>query len=137
MARVTWTDPALDSLKVLFEYIAVDSLVYAVRVVTHILNAPKKLSAFPLCGRVVPEFQDENIRELIYGSYRIIYQIRQDTCHVVAVIHGSRDILIHLKPGEWDVLYAWAFDFGLDYEDSHVRDSNIFHTRVLAVRSKR
>lgn len=61
MARVTWTEPALDSLKVLFEYIAVDSLVYAERVVTHILNAPKKLSVFPLCGRVVPEFQDEEL----------------------------------------------------------------------------
>ena len=103
MASVTWTEPALDGLKVIFEYIAGDSLVYAERVVTHILNAPRKLGAFPLCGRVVPEFRDENIRELIYGSYRIIYQIRQDTCHVVAVIHGSRDILIHLKPGEWDV----------------------------------
>ncbi|TAN44705.1 MAG: type II toxin-antitoxin system RelE/ParE family toxin [Nitrospirae bacterium] len=103
MARVTWTDPALESLKVIFEYIAEDSFVYAERVVTNILNAPKKLGAFPLCGRVVPEFQDENIRELIYGSYRIIYQIRQDTCYVVAVIHGSRDILIHLKPGEWDI----------------------------------
>lgn len=103
MADVIWTEPALDSLKNLFEYIAGDSFVYAERVVTHVLNAPKKLADFPFCGRMVPEFQDKNIRELIYGSYRVIYQIRQNICYVVAVIHGSRDILMHLKPGEWDV----------------------------------
>ena len=103
MAEVIWTEPALDSLKSIFEYIAGDSFVYAERVVNHVLAAPKKLSEFPFCGRMVPEFQDKNIRELIYGSYRIIYQIRQNICYVVAVIHGSRDILMHLKPGEWDV----------------------------------
>ena len=103
MARVIWTEPALDCLKSIFEYIAADSFVYAERLTQHILEAPKKLADFPLCGRVVPEIQDENIRELIYGSYRIIYQIRQDTCYVAAVIHGSRDILSQLKPGEWDV----------------------------------
>jgi len=37
-------------------------------VVTHIIDAPKKLGTFPFCGRVVPEYQDDNIRELIYGS---------------------------------------------------------------------
>src|SRR3972149_10970055 len=54
-------------------------------------------------GRTVPEFKDEYIRELIYGSYRIIYLIRNDDCYISAVIHGSRDILRHLKPGDWDI----------------------------------
>lgn len=52
---------------------------------------------------MVPEFGDETIRELIYGSYRLIYLVRSERCYVVAVIHGSRGILRHLTPGEWDL----------------------------------
>ncbi len=68
-----------------------------------VVEAPGRLEQFPYSGRIVPEFNDENIRELIYGSYRIIYLIRQGICYITAIIHGSRDILRHLKPGDWDV----------------------------------
>lgn len=52
---------------------------------------------------MVPEFNDPSIRELIYGSCRIIYKVKEQVCFIVAVIHGSRVILEHLKPSEWDV----------------------------------
>ena len=57
------------------------------------MRAPRHLQEFPKIGRMVPEFSDENIRELIYGWYRIIYQIRVDDCFVVAIVHGRRDLL--------------------------------------------
>jgi plasmid stabilization system protein ParE len=68
-----------------------------------VVESPRRLTKFPYCGRIVPEFGEENIRELIYGSYRIIYLVREEICYVVAIIHGSRDVLRHLKPGEWDI----------------------------------
>lgn len=39
---------------------------------------------------MVPEFDDENLRELIVYNYRIIYRVEQDQALMVAVIHGKR-----------------------------------------------
>lgn len=105
MGKVIWTDPALKDLHDIIEHIAEDSPVYAERFGLQVVEAPRRLGQFPNCGRMVPEFKDENIRELIYGSYRIIYLIRHNACYITAVIHGSRDILRHLKPGEWDITW--------------------------------
>ncbi len=43
-------------------------------------------------GRIVPEFETEQIREVIEGSYRIIYYIKPEQIDVLAVIHGSLEI---------------------------------------------
>ncbi|NOZ67760.1 MAG: type II toxin-antitoxin system RelE/ParE family toxin [Deferribacteres bacterium] len=103
MVKVIWTEPALNDLHEIIKHIKDDSPVYAERFGTRVVEAPRCLRQFPYCGRIVPEFRDEKIRELIYGAYRIIYLIRDNACHITAIIHGSRDILRHLKPGEWDV----------------------------------
>jgi len=103
MAEVIWTEPALKDLHDLIEYIARDSAVYAERFGVHIVHAPRRLEQAPLIGRMVPEFNDQTIRELVYGSYRIIYKVKEHVCFVVAIIHGSREILEHLEPGEWKV----------------------------------
>ncbi len=103
MAEVIWTEPALEDLKNIVEYISKDSKVYAERFATRVIEAPRRLEHFPYSGRLVPEFQKENIRELIYGSYRIIYVVKGKICYVTAVVHGSRDLLRLLDTGEWDV----------------------------------
>ena len=72
MAKVIWTEPALNDLREIIDYIAHDSLIYAERVGIRIVEAPRRLQEFPESGRIVPEFQDDSIRELIYGSYRIL-----------------------------------------------------------------
>lgn len=103
MAKVIWTQPALNCLHDIIAHIAEDSSIYAEKFGICVVEAPRRLEQFPYCGRIVPEFEDETIRELIYGSYRIIYLIRHDVCYITAIIHGSRDILRHLKSGDWDV----------------------------------
>lgn len=40
----------------------------------------------------MPEYEDENVREVIEGRYRIIYRILSDRVDVVAVIHGAREL---------------------------------------------
>jgi len=50
----------------------------------------RTLDQFPRSGRKVPEFDDENIRELIAYSYRIIYLVEESEVLIAAVIHGSR-----------------------------------------------
>ena len=103
MAKVIWGDPALDDVRSVIEFVARDSPVYAERLATAILNAPKRLERFPQSGSVVPEFQMESIRELICNSHRIIYQIRGDVCYVVAVVHSSRDFLQAVDQERFDL----------------------------------
>jgi toxin ParE1/3/4 len=71
-------------------YIASDSLTSAKAVVRKILASTWMLEHFPLAGRKVPEFDDENIRELLLYSYRIIYAVQEGQVTVAAVIHGKR-----------------------------------------------
>lgn len=104
MAEVVWAEPAVNDLQAIVEYIARDSQTYAERFAKKVLEASKRLEAFPRSGRIVPEFGHADIRELIYGSYRIIYLARPDACHVVALVHGSRRLLQKLNPTDWDVL---------------------------------
>jgi plasmid stabilization system protein ParE len=56
----------------------------------------------PQAGRTVPETNDENIRELLFQRYRIIYRVRKDHVEVLSVIHGARD-LGDVKPAPWEV----------------------------------
>jgi len=60
--------------------------------VRRIIELTRTLEKFPRAGRKVPEFDDENLRELIAYSYRIIYRVETAEVIVAAVIHGKRDL---------------------------------------------
>lgn len=91
--NVHWTDAAQRHLAAIHHYIAQDSPEYAKRTVDQLTRRSQQLAAFPQSGRIVPEYQMEQIREVIEGSYRIIYYIKSDQIDVLAVIHTARDIL--------------------------------------------
>jgi toxin ParE1/3/4 len=74
--KIRWSEPAIESLRNLHDYIAKDSEIYASSFVQRIILATEKLTNFPRLGRVVPEADEETIRELIYQNYRIIYRIK-------------------------------------------------------------
>jgi plasmid stabilization system protein ParE len=59
-------------------------------VVQRVLDATARLSDFPASGRVVPELGRADVREIIRGKYRVIYQLLEDRVRIVAVIHGAR-----------------------------------------------
>lgn len=90
--RIGWSRRALSDLEGIAEYIATDSPTYAGVVVKKILNQTRILARFPCAGRKVPEFDDENVRELIVFSYRIIYRLQEDEVVIAAVIHGKRNL---------------------------------------------
>ena len=72
MSRVSWMPSALDDLKSIRDYIAKDSLYYADKFVDGAFKAAERLERFPKIGRMVPEIENPALREIIYGSYRII-----------------------------------------------------------------
>jgi toxin ParE1/3/4 len=100
--RIIWTKSAVINLENIKNYIAQDSEFYAVELTEKILGAVEKLSAFPRLGREVPEIKKENIREIIYGNYRILYQIDIEDLYIIAIIHAARD-LNHIKLNPWEI----------------------------------
>lgn len=88
--RIIWTEDAAGDLQAIAEYIERDSPRYAAAVVDKIIALTRSLPKFPRIGRVVPEFAREDIRERFMFSYRIVYQIREDTILIVNIIHGRR-----------------------------------------------
>jgi toxin ParE1/3/4 len=88
--RVVWSRRASQDLEAIADYIATDSPTYAGIVVKKVVHQTKLLSRFPRSGRKVPEFDNENIRELLVYSYRVIYRLEEREVVIAAVIHGKR-----------------------------------------------
>jgi len=91
--KVHWTETAQEHLDAIYAYIARDSADYAMRMVDRLTRRSQQIGDFPLSGRKVPEFEVDQIREVIEGPYRIIYYIKPDQIDILAVIHGAENIL--------------------------------------------
>lgn len=90
--RIFWTERAAKQLDQIYNYIAIDSLLYAHRTVDQIIERAESLSRNPRKGVKVPEYSDETIRQLLYPPYRIIHLIKEDenTIEILSVLHTSR-----------------------------------------------
>lgn len=93
MVKVIWTDLAIQDLNYIGEYIAKDSIRYAEITVDKLFNSTDILENNPRAGRVVPELENEVIRELIRGNYRIVYQIINDLRIEVLTVHNTSRLL--------------------------------------------
>jgi toxin ParE1/3/4 len=85
--KVHWTNTAEGHLDAIYAYIAQDSPEYARRMVDRLTRRSQQIAEFPFSGRRVPEYDVDQIREVIEGSFRIIYHIKADQIDVLAVIH--------------------------------------------------
>jgi toxin ParE1/3/4 len=90
MAQVRWTPQAADDLEATCLFIARDSPQLAAAFADRVLRTTDRLAGYPRSERIVPELGIENIREVIGGSYRVIYRIRQDEVHLLTLHHGAR-----------------------------------------------
>ena len=91
--KVNWTETAEGHLDAIYAYIAQDSPEYALRMVDRITRRSQQIATFPLSGRSVPEYEIEQIREVIEAPYRIIYYIYPDQIDILAVLHRAQNIL--------------------------------------------
>lgn len=88
--KVHFTDNAIEHLVNIYDYISLNSPTYAKRMVDKITRRSEQISAHPYSGRMVQEYESEDIRELIESPYRIIYRIKSTQIDVLAVIHGAQ-----------------------------------------------
>lgn len=87
MVKIVISKTARLDLKEIVDYISLDSIKYALLEKKKIIDAINKLPKHPLSGRVVPELNNETLRELIFRNYRIIYQIISDQQFNILTIH--------------------------------------------------
>jgi len=96
MAKIIWTNLALDDLRAIYDYVAQDSPKYADRLMDRIIERVGVLEQHPKIGRKVPEFDNELIRELIEGNYRIIYRINSEIEIGITRVHHAARLLKEL-----------------------------------------
>lgn len=89
MTEVRWTKEAADDLQAIYDFIERDSPQYAFIIVEDILSAIDGLERFPLLGRMVPERQRKDLRELIKPPYRIVYRV-SEVIHILTIFRASR-----------------------------------------------
>ena len=101
---IEWSYRARTDIRDLKAYIAKDSPYYARRFIERIIASVEKLAEFPQIGRTVPEAEGrDDVRELLYQGYRIIYLTRPERVFMVTILHGSRDLAAkEVKP--WDIV---------------------------------
>lgn len=96
MTPLIWTRRAIEDVQSIKQFIAQDSPHYAELITQRLIASVERLPALPQSGRIVPEIDDPAVREVIQGSYRIVYRLIHEEIHVVTVHHAAR--LFRLEP---------------------------------------
>ena len=101
MTSLFWTPQAREDLQAIYDYIAKDSIRYAGNVADHLIEAVGRVRQFPESGRVVPELQRAETREVLWRSYRIVYRLTADhhEAHVLTIFRSER-LFPMLQSGE-------------------------------------
>jgi addiction module RelE/StbE family toxin len=93
MVRINWTLQAKCDLKSIADYISNDSIRYAKLQVVKIRTKTTILKSQAKIGKIVPVIDNQNIRELIEGNYRIIYKIvSKQQIDILTIHHSARDL---------------------------------------------
>ena len=88
--KIIWSPLAHQRIDEIADYIATDNLDAAEQWVNSVYDNVKRLKDFPRSGRVVPEVEKDDIREILFGDYRIIYGIEKKQIKILTVRHGKQ-----------------------------------------------
>ncbi len=91
MTELIWSPQALADVEEIRAHIARDSRSYADLTAQRVLAAVERLRAFSDSGRMVPERQSPEVREVIAGRFRIVYRRKAHVVEIVTVFRGSRE----------------------------------------------
>lgn len=92
MAEVIWTEPALQELDALAEYIALDNPAAASALIKDIFDKIERLENFPKSGRIPPELPDSVYREVVVPPCRIFYREDEQRVLVLYVMREERQL---------------------------------------------
>ncbi len=88
--KIIWSRLAVDRVAEIANYIAKDKPTAAEKWVNKLFAKAESLASFPKSGRIVPEINRDQYREIIYGNYRIVYRIEKKQISILTVRHGKQ-----------------------------------------------
>jgi len=94
--KIIWSPLSIDRITEIARYIAIDNNRAANTWIEEIFNRVEQLQSFPRSGRIVPELNEDIIREIVYGNYRIIYRIEMEQISILT-IRNIRQILPEIE----------------------------------------
>ncbi len=98
MVDIKWTDEAKSCLKSIFDYISEENPTAAESVTQGIFKKVQILRQHPRLGQRYERIEDREVREIIYGHYRIPYLILNEfRIDILGVFHGAMNIDEYLK----------------------------------------
>jgi addiction module RelE/StbE family toxin len=95
--KIVWADPAVEDLEAAVEFVAKDSPSYAANLAQLAVGAAESLSLFPNRGHRLADPKLRRFRELILGTYRLVYLVEAKRVLIVAILHGHRALRPALK----------------------------------------
>ena len=88
--KIIWSPLAVERAAEIAEYISRDNPTAAKKWVDTVFSKVDQLKSFPESGRIVPEIDSKDFRELIYGNYRIIYRVEKTQVSILTIRHGKQ-----------------------------------------------
>lgn len=88
--KLLWTEEAISNLREIEEFIARDNAETAIKFVDKLIDKAETLLENPKKGRVVPELSIEQIREIIYKKYRIVYLLKESSIEILTVFERHK-----------------------------------------------
>jgi toxin ParE1/3/4 len=98
MARIVWTDPAIQELDAIADYIALDKPTAARQLVRQVVAAIGRLRRFPLMGSIPAELRGLPYHQPIVPPCRIFYRIEKATVYIVHILRGEQLVRRELFP---------------------------------------
>ena len=92
MAQIIWTEPALNNLNDIAEYVAVSNPYAARQLVENVFSKVQRLEQFPDSGRIPEEISTLNYREIVVNPCRIFYKVDNDSVYILHLLRQERDL---------------------------------------------
>lgn len=90
MVKLQYAVPAKEDLKSIYNFIAFDSAYYAKKFIQQLKDRIKILKSYPEQGRIIHPLRYQNLRQLLFKEYRIIYIYDSSTISILTIHHQSR-----------------------------------------------
>ena len=88
--NIIFSPLAVERIGEIAEYIALDNPDASVKWVDSVFSKVERLKTFPESGRIVPELDNREIREIFFGNYKIIYRYEKGLVSILTVRHGMQ-----------------------------------------------
>lgn len=88
--KIIWSPLAIERITEIARYIAQDNPAAAQNWVETIFAKVEQVQSAPASGRIVPEVNRKEIREIIFGNYRIVYRAEPKNISILTVRHGRQ-----------------------------------------------